>query len=67
MFLTEYDQEKVLSQERRETERMTHEQVATDMLMGGEPLEKYSEVQSASGGRDTEIGQKSWNEYSVRS
>lgn len=40
MFLTEYDQEKVLLQERRETERMTHEQVATDMLMGGEPLEK---------------------------
>ena len=40
MFLTEYDQEKVLSQQRRETERMTHEQVATDMLMGGEPFEK---------------------------
>ena len=40
MFLTEYDQEKVLLQQRRETERMTHEQVATDMLMGGEPFEK---------------------------
>ena len=38
MFLTEYDQEKVLAQERRETEY----RVATDMLMDGEPLEKIA-------------------------
>ena len=36
MFLTEYDQEKVLAQERQEVEY----RVAADMLMGGEPLEK---------------------------
>ena len=36
MFLTEYDQEKVLAQERQEVEY----RVAADMLIGGEPLEK---------------------------
>ena len=36
MFLTEYNQEKVLEQERREIEY----RVATDMLKDGEPLEK---------------------------
>ena len=36
MFLTEYDQEKVLLQERRDVEY----RVATDMLRDGEPLEK---------------------------
>ncbi len=44
MFLTEYDQEKVLSQQRRETERMTHEQVATDMLMDNYPLAAVSKI-----------------------
>ena len=32
MFLTEYDQNKVLAQERKEAERIIHEQVAADML-----------------------------------
>ena len=33
MFLTEYDQEKVLAYERLEVEEQTNERVATDMLM----------------------------------
>ena len=48
MFLTEYDQEKVLEQARREERReVTREvkreveyRVATDMLRDGEPVEK---------------------------
>ena len=47
MFLTEYDQEKVLAQERREAERMIYEQVATDMLRDGKPLneiQRYSRL-----------------------
>ena len=44
MFLTEYDQEKVLEQQRRETERITHEQVATDMLMDNYPLSAISKI-----------------------
>ena len=44
MFLTEYDQEKVLEQQRRETERITHEQVATDMLMDNYPLSAVSKI-----------------------
>ena len=47
MFLTEYDQEKVLEQERREAERMIYEQVATDMLRDGKPLneiQRYSRL-----------------------
>jgi len=44
MFLTEYDQEKVLSQQRRDSMKqgieLANERVATDMLKGGEPLEK---------------------------
>ncbi len=58
MFLTEYNQEKVLEQERREALREgiqlgrqegiqlgvdnTNERVATDMLKDGEPLEKIA-------------------------
>ena len=58
MFLTEYDQEKVLEQERRDSERrgekrgerrgfnkgldQANERIAKDMLMDGEPLEKIS-------------------------
>lgn len=47
MFLTEYDQEKVLEQERRDSIRQVNERVATDMLMDGKPLEeiqKYSRL-----------------------
>ena len=44
MFLTEYDQEKVLEQQRREMERITHEQVATDMLMDNYPLSAISKI-----------------------
>lgn len=44
MFLTEWDQEKVLEQERRDSENLTiikvNELVARDMLIEGEPLEK---------------------------
>ena len=40
MFLTEWDQEKVLAQERREAEYMANERVATDMLKDGEPIAK---------------------------
>lgn len=38
MFLTEYDQDKVLAQERREERK----RMATDMLINGEPLEKIA-------------------------
>ena len=38
MFLTEYNQERVLEQERRETEYMTYKKVATDMLKKNLPL-----------------------------
>ena len=40
MFLTEYDQEKVLEQERRDTANNERMQTAIDMLRDGEPLEK---------------------------
>ena len=40
MFLTEYDQEKVLEQERRDTAKNERKQTAIDMLKDGEPLEK---------------------------
>lgn len=50
MFLTEYNQENVLEQERREALQEGRqewineekERVATDMLKGGEPLEKIA-------------------------
>ena len=42
MFLTKYNQEKVLEKERREVEYKTNERVAIDMLVGGEPLEKIA-------------------------
>ena len=42
MFLTEYNQDKVWEQERREVERMTYEKVATNMLRDGEPLAKIA-------------------------
>lgn len=44
MFLTEWDQAKVLEQERKDSLKLgisqTNERVARDMLMEGEPLEK---------------------------
>ena len=44
MFLTEYDQDKVLAQERREVERMTYEQVAVDMLKDNYPLSAIAKI-----------------------
>ena len=40
MFLTEWDQAKVLEQERKDTIRNEQKRVARDMLIDGEPLEK---------------------------
>ena len=40
MFLTEYDQDKVLAQERREAINEDRRRVAVDMLRDGEPLAK---------------------------
>ena len=40
MFLTEYNEEKVLEQERKEATDLERTRVATDMLQDGEPLEK---------------------------
>ena len=40
MFLTEYDQDKVLAQERREAINEDRRRIATDMLRDGEPLAK---------------------------
>ena len=48
MFLTEYDQEKVLAQERLEVERLTHERVATDMLMEKLPLPLIAKISKLS-------------------
>ena len=51
MFLTEWDQEKVLEQERRDSLNLgitqTNERVARDMLIDGKPLaeiKKYSRL-----------------------
>ena len=44
MFLTEYDQDKVLAQERREVERMTYEQVAVDMLKERLPIALIAKI-----------------------
>ena len=48
MFITEYDQDKVLAQERRETERMIHKQVATDMLREHLPLALIAKISKLS-------------------
>lgn len=48
MFLTEYDQDKVLAQERREAERITHEQVAIDMLREQLPLSLIAKISKLS-------------------
>ena len=50
MLLTEYDEEKVLAQERKEAENKVNERVATDMIRDGEPLakiKKYSQLPEA--------------------
>ena len=50
MLLTEYDEEKVLAQERKETENKVREAVATDMIRDGESLakiKKYSKLPEA--------------------
>ena len=50
MLLTEYDEEKVLAQERKEAENKVNERVATDMIRDGEPLakiKKYSKLPEA--------------------
>ena len=50
MLLTEYDEEKVLAQERKETENKVREAVATDMIRDKKPLAeilKYSKLPEA--------------------
>ncbi len=48
MFLTEWDQDKVLAQERRESVKLTtmkvNERVARDMLMENLPLSLIAEI-----------------------
>ncbi|MBQ7416748.1 MAG: hypothetical protein IJV18_01430 [Acidaminococcaceae bacterium] len=48
MLLTEYDEEKVLAQERKETEIRTenkvNERVATDMIRKNYPLEAIKDI-----------------------
>ncbi|MBQ9256388.1 MAG: hypothetical protein IJ181_04625, partial [Acidaminococcaceae bacterium] len=44
MLLTEYDEEKVLAQERKETENKVREAVATDMIRKNYPLEAIKDI-----------------------
>ena len=48
MFLTEYDQEKVLEQERRDSIRQVNERVATDMLMDDYPISAIAKISKLS-------------------
>ena len=48
MFLTEYDQEKVLAQERRDTANNERRRVATDMLRKNLPLSLIEEISKLS-------------------
>lgn len=48
MFLTEWDQEKVLAQKRQKAEYMTHEQVAKNMLIDNYPLPAISKISKPS-------------------
>ena len=48
MFLTEYNQERVLEQEQRETKYMTYKKVATDMLKKNLPLSLIEEISKLS-------------------
>ena len=44
MLLTEYDEEKVLAQERKEAENKVNERVATDMIRKNYPLEAIKDI-----------------------
>ena len=48
MFLTEWDQEKVLAQERKETENIVRERVATDMLKEKLPIQLIAKISKLS-------------------
>ena len=48
MFLTEYDQEKVLEQERRDTANNERRRVAIDMLKKNLPLSLIAEISKLS-------------------
>ena len=48
MFLTEWDQEKVLAQERKETENIVREGVATDMLKENLPIPLIAKISKLS-------------------
>ena len=48
MFLTEYDQTKVLAQERREAVNEDRKRVATDMLRKNLPLSLIAEISKLS-------------------
>ena len=48
MFLTEYDQEKVLEQERRDTANNERKRVAADMLRKNLPLSLIAEISKLS-------------------
>ena len=48
MFLTEYDQDKILEQERRNTEYKINERVAIDMLKDNYPLSAISKISKLS-------------------
>ncbi|MBR0204809.1 MAG: hypothetical protein IJQ56_10625 [Synergistaceae bacterium] len=48
MFLTEWDQEKVLAQLQRDTERRTNERVARTMLMENYPLSAIVKISKLS-------------------
>ncbi len=62
MFLTEWDQEKVLAQERRDSENRgvmrTNERVAMDMLKDGEPLKKIVRYSRLAEGTILKIAKK---------
>ena len=48
MFLTEYDQDKILAQERREAINEDRKRVATDMLMDNYPLSAITKISKLS-------------------
>ena len=48
MLLTEYDEEKVLAQERKEAENKVREAVATDMIRDKYPLEAIKKISKLS-------------------
>ena len=48
MFLTEYDQEKVLEQERRDTANNERKRVAADMLRDSYPISTIAKISKLS-------------------